>query len=64
MLAYLEWYFYDKEKRKPFDEFKSGLIEHEHNYTIPTMFAGVEAKKCNHYGCNVCKINNLDYFLK
>lgn len=47
------WHLTDPERRKPWKDFKSGLIKHDCQFEISFEYSGCKFKKCNHPGCNI-----------
>jgi hypothetical protein len=52
-LLYPFWLATDKDKRKPVDKFRYGLISHKHeyDYSKPEYEKGIKLYRCKHYGC-------------
>lgn len=47
------WYLTPRDKRKPWGEFKNGLVKHKCDYgNNIEMIQGHPFRKCKHFGCN------------
>ena len=56
------WFFYRSKSKKTWPEFKSGLIEHEHqwDYKNTVYEKGHKHYPCKHLGCNYISVYEED----
>lgn len=49
------WIFADRKRRAKWDDLKSGMEKHQHNFTVPNEEISndqMKVMKCSHRGCN------------
>lgn len=62
ILVFPLWFFYRSPSKKNWEEFKAGLIKHEHkwNYNEPVYEKGHKHYPCKHLGCNYITVYEPD----